>query len=414
MAIRAADLLPGFGYRDAPSTDPSARLQHFLEHVWGHRALFMRAVMRPELALLDADELAGLACEPDADARIVGRSSEGYWQEAGPFAAERFATLGERDWTLLVNGVDLFLPGFAELLRSLRFVPVWRIDDAMVSFAAPGGSAGPHFDHYDVFLVQLHGTRRWELGEVPDGPTRPLQTDTELSLVADFEPSQVVTCEPGDVLYVPPGLVHHGIAETPCLTLSLGLRGPSEADLLAAWAEHSLATAGSTPAPLDPSLPTRPSRLAAETVARSRELLRAALNQQLDAADFPVWLGTQLTLPSRGMLLAPPDTPASADMLRAELTSDWQLVPAPGVRMLLVADPHGAPVLCAGGEQFRVPGDVSIEVLEAALDSPAWNGTVVAHPELLALATILHNEGWLVLEETEGGARGQGAEHDQQ
>ena len=186
---------------------------------------------------IDADDLAGLACEPLAEARLIsGPDADGGWQlRHGPFAENEFSELGERNWTLLVQDVEKHYPPLAQLLERFSFLPRWRLDDIMISFAAPGGSVGPHVDQYDVFLLQAAGSRRWEISRDFDPLTR---DDVPLDMLQQFTPEQQWVLEPGDMLYLPPGVAHHGVALSPCLTYSIGLRAPSSADLLMALGEH--------------------------------------------------------------------------------------------------------------------------------------------------------------------------------
>lgn len=394
-----ATLLLARAFPDQPALSAAERLQHFLDNHWQQQSLLLPGAIADVVALqalLDGDELAGLACEPGIDARIVRRSGDQYTSENGPFDAERFATLGDADWTLLVNGVDLELPGFEPLFALLRFVPDWRLDDAMVSFAAPGGSVGPHFDHYDVFLVQIAGRRRWELSRACDGPDRARRTDTDVELVAGFEAEETLFCDPGDVLYVPPGLVHHGIAESPCLTLSLGLRAPSAADLLAAWAAN--ATHG-RPLELDPPLPAQPGRLAAETIASARAQLREQFLAEIDGTTpeaFARWLGATLTRPGRLAILAPP-APISTAELATELHSGAVLERSPGIRLLFHDDESGR-TLFAGGQAFAAD-DLSDTALTAFIDQTVLDGEDLTEPSALELGTELYNAGWMLLSE---------------
>lgn len=149
----------------------------------------------------------------------------------GPFAEDAFSTLPEREWTLLVQAVDQFVPEVAELLEHFRFLPSWRIDDVMISFAAPGGSVGPHFDNYDVFLLQAQGKRNWKIGQMCNSES-PLLQHADLRILAEFEQSEEWVLEPGDMLYLPPRLAHFGIAEDDCMTYSVGFRAPSAAEVL--------------------------------------------------------------------------------------------------------------------------------------------------------------------------------------
>ncbi|HKJ96105.1 MAG TPA: cupin domain-containing protein, partial [Gammaproteobacteria bacterium] len=184
----------------------------FLQRYWQKRPLVVRGAL-PQLAgIIDPEELAGLACEPDVASRIVRGDGEHepFTLEHGPFSEQQFRALPERDWTVLVQDVEKHLPEMAGILAPFRFLPDWRIDDLMISYAAPGGSAGPHVDQYDVFLVQASGERHWAVQEAADAicPVK----DSPLRLVANFAPTSEWLLEAGDLLYLPPGIPHHGVA----------------------------------------------------------------------------------------------------------------------------------------------------------------------------------------------------------
>lgn len=164
--------------------------------------------------------------------RKVLEHGERPWElRRGPFAEDEFSKLPERDWTLLVQAVDQFVPEVSELLENFRFLPSWRIDDVMISYAAPGGSVGPHFDNYDVFLLQGHGKRHWQIGQMCDAES-PMLQHADLRILAEFEKTEEWTLEPGDMLYLPPRLAHCGVAVDDCLTYSVGFRAPSAAEVL--------------------------------------------------------------------------------------------------------------------------------------------------------------------------------------
>ncbi|VVP87236.1 50S ribosomal protein L16 3-hydroxylase [Pseudomonas fluorescens] len=206
--------------------------REFLRDYWQKKPLLVRQAFPDFESPIDADELAGLALEEEVEARLVIEHGERPWEmRRGPFAEDTFASLPERDWTLLVQAVDQFVPEVAELLESFRFLPSWRIDDVMISYAAPGGSVGPHFDNYDVFLLQGQGKRNWKIGQMCDSDS-PLIEHADLRILADFEQSGEWTLEPGDMLYLPPRLAHYGVAEDDCLTYSVGFRAPSAAEVL--------------------------------------------------------------------------------------------------------------------------------------------------------------------------------------
>ena len=206
--------------------------RQFMRDYWQKKPLLVRQAFTDFESPIDADELAGLALEEEVESRLVLEHGETPWElRRGPFTEETFGSLPERDWTLLVQSVDQFVPEVGELLEHFRFLPSWRIDDVMISFATPGGSVGPHFDNYDVFLLQGQGKRNWKVGQMCNSDS-PLLDHPDLRILADFEQSDEWTLEPGDMLYLPPRLAHYGVAEDNCLTYSVGFRAPSAAEVL--------------------------------------------------------------------------------------------------------------------------------------------------------------------------------------
>ena len=206
--------------------------REFLRDYWQKKPLLIRQAIPDFESPIDADELAGLALEEEVESRLVIEHGERPWElRRGPFAEDAFSTLPEREWTLLVQAVDQFVPEVAELLEQFRFLPSWRIDDVMISFAAPGGSVGPHFDNYDVFLLQAQGKRNWKIGQMCNSES-PLLQHADLRILAEFEESAEWVLEPGDMLYLPPRLAHFGIADDDCMTYSVGFRAPSAAEVL--------------------------------------------------------------------------------------------------------------------------------------------------------------------------------------
>ncbi len=182
---------------------------------------------------LSADELGWLATLPDVESRLVFTDTcadrTTYRIQDGPFTAAELASLPQRDWTLLVQDVEKHLPDFRSYFTATDFVPDWRIDDLMVSCAAPGGSVGPHRDNYDVCLCQGAGKRKWTTGS---SETAVADSDAnELSLLEPFDATSTCFADEGDVLYLPPGVPHWGIAEDLCVTYSIGMRAPSKTEL---------------------------------------------------------------------------------------------------------------------------------------------------------------------------------------
>ena len=206
--------------------------REFLRDYWQKKPLLVRQAIPDFESPISPDELAGLALEEEVESRLVIEHGERHWElQRGPFNEDTFQDLPERDWTLLVQAVDQFVPEVAELLEDFKFLPKWRIDDLMISFAAPGGGVGPHFDNYDVFLLQAHGHRRWQIGQMCDADS-PLLPHADLKILAQFEPTDEWVLAPGDMLYLPPCLAHCGTAEDDCMTYSVGFRAPSAAEVL--------------------------------------------------------------------------------------------------------------------------------------------------------------------------------------
>ncbi|WP_372875740.1 JmjC domain-containing protein [Pseudomonas sp.] len=206
--------------------------REFLRDYWQKKPLLVRQAMPGFESPISPDELAGLALEEEIESRLVIEHGERPWElRRGPFAEDAFAQLPERDWTLLVQAVDQFVPEVAELLEEFKFLPKWRIDDVMISFAAPGGGVGPHFDNYDVFLLQGYGKRRWQVGQMCNSDS-PLLPHADLKILAEFAKTEEWVLEPGDMLYLPPLLAHCGTAEDDCMTYSVGFRAPSAAEVL--------------------------------------------------------------------------------------------------------------------------------------------------------------------------------------
>ncbi|BAN48236.1 cupin domain-containing protein [Metapseudomonas resinovorans] len=206
--------------------------REFLRDYWQKKPLLIRQAIPGFESPISPDELAGLSLEEEVESRLVLEHGERPWElRRGPFAEDTYQNLPERDWTLLVQAVDQFVPDVAELLEQFRFLPSWRIDDVMISFAAPGGGVGPHFDNYDVFLLQGQGRRNWKVGQMCDAESA-LLPHADLRILADFQQTDEWVLEPGDMLYLPPRLAHFGIAEDDCMTYSVGFRAPSAAEVL--------------------------------------------------------------------------------------------------------------------------------------------------------------------------------------
>ena len=207
----------------------------FLQEHWQQKPLLVRQAVEVDGFELDPAELAGLSCDTEAPSRIVIEHGKTPWQmKVGPFEEEDFTSLPSSNWSLLINDIETYLPELQAFIEPFRFLPDWRIDDLMISYATDQGSVGPHVDEYDVFLIQLQGTRSWSIDDNPDFDTSIL-ADTDLKILQNFQANQQWELVPGDMLYLPPGVPHHGVAIGDCMTLSIGFRAPSSGELIQAW-----------------------------------------------------------------------------------------------------------------------------------------------------------------------------------
>jgi 50S ribosomal protein L16 3-hydroxylase len=200
----------------------------FLSQFWQRKPLLVRQAIGNFKGVLQAPELLALATRPAVESRIVEHRGGAWHVRSGPFSHRELARRPRSGWTLLVQGLNVEIPEADALLRHFRFLPHARLDDVMISYAVAGGGVGPHFDSYDVFLLQGPGLRRWAIARRYD-PT--LVSGVPLKILRRFEPEQEWLLEPGDMLYLPPGWAHDGVALEPCFTYSIGFRAPARGEL---------------------------------------------------------------------------------------------------------------------------------------------------------------------------------------
>lgn len=333
----------------------------FREH-WQKKPLLVRGAFPRFRDPITPDELAGLACEDGVESRIVERRGAGAargrragpWEVTwGPHDEARFASLPERDWTLLVQEVNRWVPEAALLLDRFAFVPNVRVDDVMVSFAAPGGGVGPHVDSYDVFLVQGRGERRWRYHTAPTRDTR-LVPGLDLRVLASFRADADEVLRPGDMLYLPPGFAHDGVAVTPCLTYSIGFRSPSAGEAWASFAAAAREGAGAARLLEDPPLSPRahPGAIPPALLARVRAMVRS-LDTSDDAIDR--WFASYATRLKPGHGLEPPRRAPDEATLRARLARGDVVARSEEGRWAFLPRPRGALLLYVGGEEIAVP-----------------------------------------------------------
>jgi 50S ribosomal protein L16 3-hydroxylase len=267
----------------------------FLADYWQKQLLLIRNALPNFSSPISPDELAGLSCESEIESRLIlERDGAAPWSvEYGPITEDRFAELPETHWTLLVQECNRYVPELAELRDRFNFIPHWRVDDVMASYAPAMGSVGPHTDQYDVFLIQAHGTRRWQISDKPVADNNFLP-DTDLCIMSEFVADEEWILQPGDMLYLPPGVAHHGVALEDCITLSVGFRAPSHAELLSSFADHAAAqlTAAQRFADPDLKLQQHPGEISGEALKQVRSILQRTLN---DEAAMDQWFGEFIT-----------------------------------------------------------------------------------------------------------------------
>ncbi len=204
--------------------------QQFMRRHWQKKPLLIRQAMPGVKSPIDRAALFALAGQDDVESRLIvqDRASDDWRLRQGPIARRALPKLDQAGWTLLVQGLDLHVPAAHALLRQFGFVPQARVDDLMISYASDGGGVGPHYDSYDVFLLQVQGRRRWRVGPLKDAS---LRTDVPLKVLSNFEPQEEWLLEPGDMLYLPPMWGHDGVAEGECMTCSIGFRAPEAIEI---------------------------------------------------------------------------------------------------------------------------------------------------------------------------------------
>ena len=302
----------------------------FLREYWQKKPLLIRNAFPDFESPIQPEDLAGLACEEGTLSRIVAhdRERDAWMLRHGPFEEALFPDMPHHDWTLLVQDVDKWDSDVAALLDAFDFLPRWRIDDIMVSFAAPGGSVGAHVDQYDVFLLQALGHRRWQIDaseSLGNGtPSTEFRNDVELKLLREFHPTHDWLLRPGDMLYLPPGVPHHGVAEDACLTFSVGMRAPSAAELLGDFVDTLAADADESLRYRDADLaPAQdPAQIDDDAMRRAIEALNAL--RMNDPDRLGDWFGRFITLyRNAGEVMAAPD--GAGDSARSRIEIEWDL-----------------------------------------------------------------------------------------
>src|SRR5512139_464211 len=359
----------------------------FMREVWQRRPLLIRQALPAFAPPVTREQLFRLAARDDVESRLV-TASGGNWKLAhGPFERAALPAPARRNWTLLVQGLDLHLPAAHELLQRFRFVSDARLDDLMASYATAGGGVGPHVDSYDVFLIQAHGRRRWRISRQRD---LALVDGLPLAILADFRPSAEWILEPGDVLYLPPGVAHDGVALGECITLSVGFRSPAWQELVEPWFLQQAERTRLNGRYGDPgATPTRrPGRLPAALIEQSWRRLSRLRPRRSDAVEM---LLAQLTEPKAQVIFDRPRRPPSFAVFARSAAQG---------RLQLHADPRSGCLYT--GRRFAINGEVCpASAFDARLRQLADDRRLDAESLRSAPAALLqllhewHLAGWL-------------------
>ena len=363
----------------------------FMRRHWQKKPLLVRQAIPGFAPLVPRAELFGLAGREDVESRLL-RHGDGRWAlRRGPLARRALPPLTQREWTVLVQGVDLHHAGVHALMQRFRFVPDARLDDVMISWASDGGGVGPHFDRYDVFSLQAQGRRRWRIGRQKD---LSLVEGLPLKILAHFEPEHEYLLEPGDMLYLPPRWAHDGVAEGECMTYSVGFRVPERTDLaqelLVRLADEDDAEGSGALLYRDPQQPAveQPAQIPAALHTFARAALERALAQPRAVERA---LGEYLTEPKSNVWFEPGPEGGLLEQLRLDRRT----------RMLYDAD-H----IFINGESYRAGGRDAVLMRQLA-DQRHLDRTALARASDAALELLSEwcGAGWA--HAAERGAQGQ-------
>ncbi|KAF1021636.1 MAG: 50S ribosomal protein L16 3-hydroxylase [Paracidovorax wautersii] len=358
----------------------------FMRRHWQKKPLLIRNAV-PGLQALTRQDMTDLAERDDVESRLIVHKKQGWQLKRGPFTRRAIPPFKQPDWTLLVQGVDLHDEGVHALLQQFRFVPDARLDDVMISYASDGGGVGPHFDSYDVFLLQARGQRRWRIGAQQD---LTLQEGVPLKILANFQPEEEFLLNPGDMLYLPPRYAHDGVAVGECMTYSIGFRAPQRQDVARDLLQRIAEEAEDETLYKDPRQPAaeHPALVPAALQDFAQDAVARALK---DPRQIARALGEYLTEPKAQVWFD--ESPEAADQAEAH----WP--PAAGVvldgRSRLLYDAHH---IFANGESWRAAGRDAALLRrladERALDARALKG---ASDDARGLLLSWLESGWLRL-----------------
>jgi len=337
----------------------------FLSEIWQQRSYVIKQGFNVNHFPLTVNEMMGLASEEEVESRLVEQQTDGrYVLTHGPFTSKQLETLGKYPWSLLIQALDHWSEDIFQLFEQIDFIPFWRTDDMMVSISSSGGSVGPHFDYYDVFLIQLQGRKTWRIGSTLSQGSKKNNIEMDetsgLKLLSTFEEKEIVKAVPGDVLYLPPNVPHWGVAEVNdealSVTLSIGFRAPSHSEVL----EYFAAEVGETLSEGDRFTDRCPNYASSgEIPAWVHNQLKAVIEDKLlsDPALLRRWLGKYLTLPRDEFYREGEESEVSL------IDQHATLIRAPGARLAFSRINKWSVDLFVNGDCMEIKGDKACELI---------------------------------------------------
>ena len=368
----------------------------FLSDYWQKKPVCIRNGVAFQEALIAVDELAGLALEPEVESRLIENKGDVKdWQVIhGPLVEADFNKERDFPWTLLVQGVDCFVPQVHDFLAKFRFVPSWRLDDIMISYATQGAGVGAHFDRYDVFLIQGEGQRQWQIGQACSENSA-LMAHDQLCLLQNFDVHQEFILNPGDILYIPPLIAHKGMAMSDaCVTYSVGFRSPSYGDVLASFADERSTDISADLRLKDQGFASKSGEISAMDIAALMQFMQA----QITPENVAQWFGKHSTEAKYPALDMSEEAMDQAELEAIIKDGYGVLRVSEGVRLAYTWQGDGGLTLFVQGEALPCPPDATV-FIEAIANQ--WVLEVedilplLAHDAAKAMLLILHNQGYL-------------------
>jgi len=368
----------------------------FLSDYWQKKPVCIRNGVAFQEALIAVDELAGLALEPEVESRLIENKGDVKdWQVIhGPLVEADFNKERDFPWTLLVQGVDCFVPQVHDFLAKFRFVPSWRLDDIMISYATQGAGVGAHFDRYDVFLIQGEGQRQWQIGQACSENSA-LMAHDQLCLLQNFDVHQEFILNPGDLLYIPPLIAHKGVAMSDaCVTYSVGFRSPSYGDVLASFADERSTDISADLRLKDQGFASKSGEISAMDIAALMQFMQA----QITPENVAQWFGKHSTEAKYPALDMSEEAMDQAELEAIIKDGYGVLRVSEGVRLAYTWQGDGGLTLFVRGDALPCPPDATV-FIEAIANQ--WVLEVedivplLAHDAAKAMLLILHNQGYL-------------------